>query len=120
MDQLVTYGMLHCSAARLWATLPFPFSIARHAHEQCHLRRLADEHPLGLRRAIDEKGGNLSTGQRQLCCLAFPCTLLSLLSPGWILGCQADREAATAAMVTTTGGAATAITDRHGTGAAPH
>ena len=39
------------------------------ALEQCHLLPLALEHPSGLGRAIDERGANLSTGQRQLVCI---------------------------------------------------
>ena len=38
--------------------------------EQCHLLPLALGHPSGLGRAIDERGANLSTGQRQLVCIA--------------------------------------------------
>jgi ABC-type multidrug transport system fused ATPase/permease subunit len=40
------------------------------ALEQCHLLPLALGHPSGLGRAIDERGANLSTGQRQLVCIA--------------------------------------------------
>ena len=51
-----------------------PFGTATDAElrrvlEQCSCESLATAHDDGLGRAIDEKGGNLSMGQRQLVCM---------------------------------------------------